>query len=416
MRYNHNRMWKNTGSSFAQQVTLSASAVHPPPSLHAKTQHRWMQCFSVGCGRDGRLLVMLFLSFHRLCDGADFTSGVVVEETVVCAGFRVCVPKRRSTEAKRRELYLPLRESLLQLSLQSLDEPPKERTHQHGCKTLQHLRELFMLCTLMFVGLLIKFRNPSDKTGERSRKHKGILKLPCIDFLFLLLPPLQLCSPLLLLPPQPLQLQLPSVLQPPFFSQLQMPLQPSLFLQTKPFLLCFDASGKTKIPSHHLHFIPGYPDILSHDQDHDTEPHNSKRKWWEDNSAVTLRSFLGASCAVGSLSLASSQHSCTCGGASGNEPDAAETEKRVIQLHWSAQVWRDPCSLPVFSVPLQTESEAKAPSESSRKTENWDQRPDGNVFWNPATWVRVAKKGRGSVSRSTRKPALTNKVTNLSAA
>lgn len=71
---------------------------------------------------------------------------------------------------------------------------------------------------------------------------------------------------------------------------------------------------------------------------------------------------------------------------------------------------KDPCSLPVFSVPLQTQSEAKAPSESSRKTENWDQRPVENVFWNPATWVRVAKKGKGSVSRSTRKPALTNKV------
>lgn len=338
MRYNQNRMWKNTGSSFAQQVTLSATAVYPPPSLHTKAQHRWMQCFSVGCGRDGRLLLMLFLSFHRLCCGADFTSGVVVEETVVCAGFRVCVPERRSTETKRRELYLPLGESLVQLSLQSLDEPPKERTHRHGCKTPPHLTELFMSCTVCWVADKVQ---KSLRQDRRGKQHKGILKLPCIDFLFLLLPPLQLCGPLLL-PPQPLQLQLPSVLQPPFFSQLQMPLQPPLFLQTKPFLLCFDASGQTKIRSHHLHFIAGYPDILSHDQDHDTEPHNSKRKWWENNSAVTLRSFWGASCAVGSLSLASSQHSCTCGGASGNEPDAAETETRVMQLHWSAQVWQRP--------------------------------------------------------------------------
>lgn len=174
MRYNQNRMWKNTGSSFAQQVTLSASAVHPPPSLHAKTQHRWMQCFSVGCGRDGRLLWMLFLSFHRLCDGADFTSGVVVEETVVCAGFRVCVPERRSTETKRRELYLPLGESLLQLSLQSLDEPPKERTHRHRWKTPQHLTELFMLCTVCWVDDKVQKSLRQDRRGKQ--KAQGYFK------------------------------------------------------------------------------------------------------------------------------------------------------------------------------------------------------------------------------------------------
>lgn len=66
--------------------------------------------------------------------------------------------------------------------------------------------------------------------------------------------------------------------------------------------------------------------------------------------------------------------------------------------------------LPVFSVLPQGQSEAKGPLESSRKAENWDQTPVWNVFWNPATCVRVAKKERGSVSRSTRKPELTEKV------
>lgn len=159
MRYHQNRMWKNTGSSFAQQVTLSA------PSLHAKTQHRRVQRFSVGCERDGSLLLAPLLSCHRRRDGADVTSGVVVEETVVGAGFRVCVPERRSTEAKRGELYPPLGEPLLQLSLQSLDEPPKERTRR---KTPQQMTELFLSCTFMCVGLLIKFRSPSDKTGGGS--------------------------------------------------------------------------------------------------------------------------------------------------------------------------------------------------------------------------------------------------------
>lgn len=74
---------------------------------------------------------MVFLSSNRLCDWAVFTFGVFVEETVVSAGFRVSVPERRSTEAKRRELHLSLRESFLQLSLQSLDEPSKERTQRH---------------------------------------------------------------------------------------------------------------------------------------------------------------------------------------------------------------------------------------------------------------------------------------------
>lgn len=118
----------------------------------------------------------------------------------------------------------------------------------------------------------------SHRQHRRGKQHQGTLKLPCVHFLFLLLPPLQLRRPLLLLPPQPLQVQLPSVLQPPFFSQPQMPLQPPLLLQTKPLLLCFDASGRTKIPSHRLRFIPGLPpDMSSRDQDHDTEPHNRKR-------------------------------------------------------------------------------------------------------------------------------------------
>lgn len=66
--------------------------------------------------------------------------------------------------------------------------------------------------------------------------------------------------------------------------------------------------------------------------------------------------------------------------------------------------------LPVFSVLLQGQSETKGPLESSCKAENWDQTPVSNVFWNPATCVRVAKKERGSVSRSTQKPELTKKV------
>lgn len=130
LRNNQNRMWKNTASSFGHQV--SASAVYPSPSLQAKTQHRWMQCFSIGCGRDKRLLLVVFSSFNRLCVWAVFTFGVVVEKTVVSAGFGVSLPERRSTEAKRRELNLSLRESLLQLSLQSLDEPPKE-TRSFSC-------------------------------------------------------------------------------------------------------------------------------------------------------------------------------------------------------------------------------------------------------------------------------------------
>lgn len=73
------------------------------------------------------------MSVNRtVCDWAVFTSGVVVEETVVSAGLRVGVPERRGTEAKGRELHLSMGESLPQLSLQGLDDPADEREELLG--------------------------------------------------------------------------------------------------------------------------------------------------------------------------------------------------------------------------------------------------------------------------------------------
>lgn len=68
--------------------------------------------------------------------------------------------------------------------------------------------------------------------------------------------------------------------------------------------------------------------ILWYTEIHNTVPHNNNRKWWQEKYAVTLLSFLGASCAVGSLSPASSPHSCTDGAASGNDTDAGQIETR----------------------------------------------------------------------------------------
>lgn len=56
-----------------------------------------------------------------VCVGSTF--GIVVEDTVVSAGVRVGVPERRSTAAERREIQLLLRQPLLHLSSQSVDEP-----------------------------------------------------------------------------------------------------------------------------------------------------------------------------------------------------------------------------------------------------------------------------------------------------
>lgn len=100
-----------------------------------------MQRFSVRCGRDERLLLIIFHP-STVIECAVFTFVVVVEDAVVSAGFRVSVPERSSTEAERGELRVDLRQSLLQPSLQSLDEPSEERTRQGRCKPpkRQHIR------------------------------------------------------------------------------------------------------------------------------------------------------------------------------------------------------------------------------------------------------------------------------------
>lgn len=115
----------------------SARPVCPAASLQIKTQHRWMQRFSVRCGRDERLMLIIFYP-SALIECAVFTFVVVVEDTVVSAGFRVSVPERSSTEAERGKLHVDLRQSLLQPSLQSLDEPPEEKTRQGRCKPPKH--------------------------------------------------------------------------------------------------------------------------------------------------------------------------------------------------------------------------------------------------------------------------------------
>lgn len=98
-----------------------------------------MQHFSVRCGRDERLLLIIFYP-STVIECAVFTFVVVVEDTVVSAGFRVSVPERSSTEAERGELHADLRQSLLQPSLQSLDEPPEERTRWCKPPKQQHIR------------------------------------------------------------------------------------------------------------------------------------------------------------------------------------------------------------------------------------------------------------------------------------
>ncbi len=62
-----------------------------------------------------------------LCAACTF--GIVVEHTVVCTGVRVGVPEGGGTAAERRELQLLLRQSLLHLSSQSLDEPAESHSH-----------------------------------------------------------------------------------------------------------------------------------------------------------------------------------------------------------------------------------------------------------------------------------------------
>lgn len=53
------------------------------------------------------------------------TFGIVVKDTVVRTGIRMGIPERGRTAAKRRELQLFLRQSLLHLSFQSINEPAK---------------------------------------------------------------------------------------------------------------------------------------------------------------------------------------------------------------------------------------------------------------------------------------------------
>lgn len=96
-----------------------------------------MQRFSIRCRRDERLLLIIFYPSAAI-ECAVFTFVVVVEDTVVSAGFRVSVPERSSAEAERGELHVDLGQSLLQPSLQSLDEPSEERTHQRRCKPPKH--------------------------------------------------------------------------------------------------------------------------------------------------------------------------------------------------------------------------------------------------------------------------------------
>lgn len=348
---------------------------------------------------------MVFVAFDRRCDCAVFTFGVVVEEAVVSAGLRVSFPERGSTEAERRELDVSLRESLLQLSLQSLDEPPKERTHTHTtthtCKTPEHLKERFMACFICWVADKVQKSLRQDGNEKVSSRR---LRLPCIDFLFLLLPPLQLCGPLLLLLLLlPQSLQLPSELQPPsFFSQLHIPLHPPLLLQTKPLLVCFDASGKKKNTKLPYDRRPGYIITVRFMNLKLTTGRNN-----EQNDVVTLLPFFCASCASGGLSLASSQRSCTDGGASGDETDAAETQTHVRRLRGRLRFDNGAGSLPVFSVLPQGQSQAKGPVESSRKTDNCHHTPVWNVLWNSAACARVAETER-AFQGQIRKPELTN--------
>lgn len=59
---------------------------------------------------------------------AVITFRIVVEDAVICTGFRVGVQERRGTEAERREFQLLLRQTLLHLSSQSLDVPAEKQT------------------------------------------------------------------------------------------------------------------------------------------------------------------------------------------------------------------------------------------------------------------------------------------------
>lgn len=60
--------------------------------------------------------------------GAALTFMVVVEDAVVGAGIGMRIPEGGCAEAERRGLLLHLRQSLLQLSPQSLQEPAETRS------------------------------------------------------------------------------------------------------------------------------------------------------------------------------------------------------------------------------------------------------------------------------------------------
>lgn len=66
---------------------------------------------------------MLRVDSESVC--AVSTFGIVVKYTVVSTGVRMGIPERGRTAAKRRELHLLLRQTLLHLSFQSINEPAK---------------------------------------------------------------------------------------------------------------------------------------------------------------------------------------------------------------------------------------------------------------------------------------------------
>lgn len=70
-----------------------------------------------------KLVVLCVQRLKQVAACAVRTFGIVVEDTVVRTGVRMGVPERRGTAAERRELQLRLRQPLLHLSSESINEP-----------------------------------------------------------------------------------------------------------------------------------------------------------------------------------------------------------------------------------------------------------------------------------------------------
>ena len=83
---------------------------------------------------------------------AVFTFGVVVEDTVVSAGVGVRVPERGSTAAERRGFQFVLRQSLLHLSSQGVNEPAELQSVNISSTILIKNFYLFRFCLIIHNG------------------------------------------------------------------------------------------------------------------------------------------------------------------------------------------------------------------------------------------------------------------------